>query len=119
MPNRRLTLEDPESGLSFAVEFDRWDGDRPQWHYVIAGAGETLAEGTDLRGGSASAPCEARALGDLLSFLSAYAESIEFEQRTGRESENGSLFPDSMRAAAEIIGADGFAMLAESVEVQS
>ena len=117
MPNRRLTLDDPESGLSVSVEFDRWDLDRAQWHYVISAGGEVLAEGSDLRDGAGS-PCEARALATLLGFLSAYAESVSWEARTGRESENASLFPESLRAAAEIVGSDGFAMLAESVEIR-
>lgn len=37
------------------------------------------------------------ALGSVLSFVSAFAEAIEFETRTGCESENSDLFPDTMR----------------------
>lgn len=116
---RTLTLDDPESGLTVAVSFDRWDMDRPQWAYRVSCGGELLAEGTDLHGGAAAAPCEARALADLLVFLSAYAEAVEYETRTGTSSDNRDMFPDSLLPVAEAIGSDGFAMLAESVEVRS
>ena len=117
--SRTLTLQDPESGLTFAVAFDRWDMERPQWHYRVSGpAGEIFAEGTDLRGGCASVPCESRALADLLGFIGAYAEAIEYERRTGSESDNRGLFPDSLADVAYQVGSDGFAILAESVELE-
>ena len=115
--NRTLTLEDSESGLTFAIAFDRWDLDRPQWSYRVSAGDEVLAEGSDLRGGSASVPCEAKAMADLLGFIGAYAEAIEYERRTGSESDNRDLFPATLADAADAVGSDGFAMLAESVAV--
>lgn len=112
---RTLTLFDDESGLSFLVGFDRWDLDRAQFRYVISCGSETLAVGSDLRMGSGAEPIEAQALEALLGFLSAYAEAVEHETRTGGVSDNADLFPPTMRDAAYTIGSDGFAMLAESL----
>ncbi len=114
---RTLTLSDGDSGLDVSISFDRWDLDRPQWLYVISAGGEVLAEGTDMRGGSGDSPCEARAMETLFSFLGAYAEALEYEQRTGAKSDNSGLFPDSLRSAAETIGSDGFYLLGDSVRL--
>lgn len=114
---RTLTLSDGDSGLDVSISFDRWDLDRPQWLYRISAGGDVLAEGTDMRGGSGDSPCEARAMETLFGFLAAYAEALEYETRTGSESDNSDMFPDSLRSAAETIGSDGFFMLAESVRL--
>jgi len=115
MTARTLTLSDTESGLAISVGFDRWDGDRAQFAYDIVCGSQSLASGSDLRLVALDPPSEARALESLLSFLGAYAEAIAYESRTGSVSDNADLFPDSLRAAAETIGADGFWMLGESV----
>lgn len=52
---------------------------------------------------------------DILNFLSAFAEAIGYENRTGRESENKSLFPVIMSDWA-VKNSDEFAMLGLEIE---
>lgn len=62
------------------------------WRYVVTDAdGAELVDGADLRMLSDAEP--AATLATLISFLTAAAESHDYEMRTGREGENASLFP--------------------------
>lgn len=116
-----LILDDAvNSGLTASVSFDRWDGDRPQyaWHITITAAPEDqLCEvtGTDLRLGSCSQPQDAEALETLLTFLSAYCEAIQYERRTGQESDNRRLFPEALRPWANATDPDAVTMLAQEL----
>lgn len=70
---------------------------KPLWHWVIDLPDGSEHEGTDLAGwGDAG-----EMLRSLLSFLSACAEGRNFENRTGRASENSGLFSDEVGAWAE------------------
>lgn len=108
-----LTLTLAQDNYAFAVEFDRWDGERAQFLWRVIVDGETIGYGDDLRLGSLKDPCEAEALETLLTFLSAYAESVNYSG--GHDGANVGLFPESVRPLAQAIGSDGFAMLAESL----
>lgn len=112
-----LILDDAiNSGLTVSVKFDRWDGDRPQYEYRIeisAAPEDQVCEvtGTDLRLGATDRPSDAEALACLLDFLAAYCESVQYERRTGRESDNRDLFPAELRPWAEYTDSDSVAML--------
>lgn len=72
-------------------------GQRRGWTYTILADGTPLHTGEDLSGvGDAS-----EMLATLVDFLSAWAESVEYSERTGRPGENTSLFPASLW---EIVG---------------
>ena len=65
---------------------------RYRWHIDIAGQEYTddyLQSGC--QGGSLQEGLES-----LLSFLGAFAEAIDYQQRTGRESDNSDLFPEGL-----------------------
>jgi hypothetical protein len=69
-------------------------GQRREWWYCVTVDNEHLVHsGNDLSGfGSAEVMMET-----LTSFLSAWAESVEWSKRTGQtDSENGHLFPTSL-----------------------
>lgn len=51
----------------------------------------------------------------ILSFLGAFAEARSYQQRTGRESENASLFPEFMGEWADK-NSDEFSMLGSEIE---
>ena len=113
MENPTLTLE--HEGISYSVRFDRMDGAQPQFYYRIAGpGGHVLDEGTDFRLGAGQEPAEGAALKGLFDFLGAFAEAVEYS-RDGRESDNLQLFRAPVRAIAEHVGSDGYALLAENV----
>lgn len=113
MDSPTLTLE--HEGISYSVRFDRMDGDRPQFHYRIAGPGDlVLDEGTEFRLGSGQEAAEGAALQGLFQFLGAFAEAVAYS-RDGRESANLCLFRAPVRAIAEHVGSDGYAMLAMNV----
>lgn len=107
-----LTLTIPEAPMIVDVRFDRWDGDRPQFGWSITTDGGSQ-DGTDLRLGSGSEPSLGDALRCLLDFFAAFAESVEYEHRSGAESSsNGDLFDRSLRELALALGSDTISMLA-------
>lgn len=90
---------------------DPWSGGfRQRYVYVIAnGAAGWLYTGDDIRSGVGADPDENDAMGSLLSFLSACAESRAYGDGTG---ENASLFPDHVGQWAEE-NSDAIAVAAE------
>lgn len=92
-PNGWLTYDGGQSGLAIAVRFDRYDGDRCQYEYLLAAYGLVLAAGDDLRSGSGDTINLYKQMVVLLDFLGAAVESYEFELRTGVKGENADLFP--------------------------
>ena len=68
-------------------------GQRRAWHYYIAVDGNLVHGGNDLSGYENLEGM----METLTSFLSAWAESVEWSKRTGQtDSENGHLFPTSL-----------------------
>lgn len=66
---------------------------KPQWGYTIDHPERTGWYARDLHG-----PTDHRdAVRTLLSFLTAFAEAVEYETRTGREAENSNLFPTFLK----------------------
>jgi hypothetical protein len=113
----RLIVEDDSMGLRALVSFERWDSfdGKPVYGWSIMDtSGVYGAGGSDLRLGSASEPNDAEAMRALLSFFGAWIESIQYERRTGSESDNDDLFPAALRPFAECLDADAVAMLASS-----
>ena len=94
--------------------FDRYDGDRTQWIWRIydATTGDTLATGDDLRSGSGD-DSPVSALASLLSFLGAWAESVDWSWRNGRRGENVDLFPASLADAAQATDWNDWASMAQ------
>jgi hypothetical protein len=67
-------------------------GQRRPWHYYITVEGEVAHTGDDLlASGSAD-----EALETLTSFLTAWAESLDYTDRTGNQGECDDLFPASL-----------------------
>lgn len=115
MEQPTLTFDYPQGPLTVSVRFDRWDGDRAQFWYQVASDGNTHT-GADLRLGSGQDPTLGDAMRCLLDFFGAFAEAVEYEQRSdGSESENGSLFSPGLRDVAYALGSDRIAMLARDV----
>lgn len=97
--NRNPVLTLTDLGLTIAVWFDRYDGDRSRYGYSISDAAATpdeapLAEGTDLS--MCGDPDLPEAMRTLLTFYSAAVESYDYERRTGRKGENSDLFPKAL-----------------------
>lgn len=111
MNNPTLTIE--QDGARYSVQFDRWDGDRPQFHWTIECDGIT-ATGNDLRLGAATMVSEGEALHSLLGFFSAFAEAVAYS-RGDRESDNLNLFPESLQGLAGALSADEVYLLANSL----
>ena len=109
-----LIVEDTSTGLRASVSFDRWDGDRAQYRWTLGTIGypDDDTSGDDLRMGSGAEPTDAEALHALLGFFGAYAEAVEYQQRTGTASDNAHLFPESLRDLAYGLGSDRLAMIA-------
>jgi hypothetical protein len=87
-----LTYDGGASGVALAVRFDRYDGDRCQYEYLVSDGETVLAAGDDLRSGSGAEIDLFDTMRSLVSFLGAAVESYEYEQRTGRPGENSDLF---------------------------
>lgn len=111
--NPMLTISDEEIGL-IGVKFDRWDGERAQYTWTVEVGGRVYT-GNDLRMGASDKLNCAKALTSLLGFLSAFAESIEYEHGTGIEGENIDLFPKDLREWAYGVGSDQFGLLASDL----
>lgn len=102
-----------------AVRFDNFTVslDPADWSYWIDfhgdAAGVAEIHGTDFHPVSFETDPDALVrdvMGSLLTFLDAYAEAIEYQQREGRSSENADLFPERLAEWAlaehdEIVGA--------------
>lgn len=116
MSGPRLTLTDPETQATYAVEYDRHDGAHARYLWSIETDGKTIAEGDDLRAGAGDGKPLAEMLATFFGFLAAYAESRDFERRNrGMESDNAGLFPLAVGDLAEATRSDGFYMLAEEL----
>jgi hypothetical protein len=121
----KLTLDEPRYGLRFSVQFDRVIFDRPQFYYWVSAfdpQGFTepveLDQGDTLQLGAAHGADElSEALSMLLDFVGAYCEALDYQRRTGTESDNGSMFSAELGSAIESAGfsSDDAAMLAESL----
>lgn len=111
--NPTLTISAEEIG-SIGVKFDRWDGSRAQYAWRIE-VGDHAWAGTDLRMGDSSTLSCAEALASLLTFLSAFAESVAHTMRTGIDGDNLDLFPHGLRDWAYAVGSDEFAMMADDL----
>lgn len=82
-----------------------------------------LADGTEVSGGDFHHPYMRQepsdyireAMGAFLCFLSAFAEAIEYEFRTGRPSDNRDLFPRNLREWA-YLNSDEIGMLSYDLE---
>lgn len=86
---------------SVSVRFDRFDGDRCQYHYEIKDRdGNVLAEGDDLRSGSSAEPNHAEMLSALLGFLQSPADKWQDPCRMWAES----LGDELEMARAELVG---------------
>jgi hypothetical protein len=109
-----LTFSHPEIPLTASVSFDRWDGDRPGFSWLVSSL-DGSATGSDLRLGSGSEPTLGEALRCLLDFFAAFAESVEYARRTGRNDDNLDLFPETLQSAALAIGSDELTMIARDV----
>lgn len=92
-----LTCEIRENGgdgvLSVTVRFQRFDGERVQYGYSLSYAGETVAEGNDLRSGCGEDVNHPKMMGALLSFLGAAGESYRYNGNRMGDDET-SLFPE-------------------------
>lgn len=101
---------------SLAIAFDRYDGDRCQYHYwVLDHDGAELDSGNDLRSGSGQDPNELAMIATLASFLGAAGEAVAYERHGGRESENArGLFS---REAAEWADANSDSLAMLSIEL--
>jgi hypothetical protein len=111
--NPMLTISTEEIG-SIGVRFDRWDGSRAQYAWRIEVDDQVYAD-TDLRMGDSPTLNYADALASLLTFLGAFAESVEYTMRTGIDGDNMGLFPPGLREWAYAVGSDQFAMLADDL----
>ena len=101
------------NGAFVSIEYARANGHRQHYRYHI-----DLADGTEFTGDDLSSGCNhslQSGLESLLSFLSACGESINYETRTGRESENGDLFPRNVGEWAAR-NSDELSMLATELE---
>lgn len=81
-------------------------------YHIDSPAGDYTA--SDLRSGCQGGSLQS-GLASLLCFLSAFAEAVSYSQRTGRESENLDLFPESLREWA-YANSDEFSMLLGELE---
>ena len=71
---------------------------KPIWNWYIDSREFGEYEGSDLAGwGNAG-----EMLGTMLTFLGAFAEAVNYETRTGRETENSDLFPDGLKEWATL-----------------
>lgn len=69
-----------------------------------------------IRSGVGAEPGLSEIMGTLFSFLGAWAEGNEHEQRTGRDSENSDIFSCVMLAdLLESFSSDDFAMMADEI----
>lgn len=107
--NSGITLRYPmtiSSRLLPAVDIDNVTVslDPQDWTIYIDGHGDwadiehidqTFRPGALSRDDDSAAVREA--MGAVFSFLSAFAEAVESEERTGRDAENSDLFPDELR----------------------
>lgn len=66
---------------------------RPVYTYTIAPNDVAPLTLRDLRGGCDDDHDTAAGMRALADFVGAYVESLEYSERTGRETENGDLFP--------------------------
>jgi len=90
----------PEPGIPIGtgswvtIRYAKRAGDDGQTRYkwTIIRSGKPDETGDDLQGRGGLR----RGLGDLLSFLGAFAESLAYASRTGREGENADLFPATL-----------------------
>lgn len=98
-----------------SIEYDGWtnDGRRQyQYHVDIPGyshSNNALSSGIVLNASLQSG------LESLLTFLGAFAESVQYSERTGRESENGDMFPSELREWATE-NSDEFTMIQLELE---
>ena len=111
--NTRMTIVD--NGTHYHISFDRWDSlqnDRARWSWEIySETAGRIAAGDDLTTvPQAGVPNYAEALGTLLSFASACAES----QDSATRGENANLFDCEFSEYG--LGADDLSVLAECVE---
>lgn len=112
--------------IMFSVDYDAYDGERWGYRWTIAHretafgyAPSKLQTGTDLHSGACSEDNPdtlSRMLGTLLSFVGAYLEALDYESRTGEESENGRLFNAKVASALSESSSDEVAMWAMEVE---
>lgn len=110
-----LIVQDSDLDIRASVRFDRWDGPRAQYVWTIESltSPEITATGDDLRLGPFDRNCQdAEALATLLGFFGAYCDAVQYERRSGRESDNSDLFPETLRDLADVTDSDALAMLA-------
>lgn len=86
---------------------------RDRFDYWIDFDGQEVF-GSDLCSGVGGCSLQS-ALASLLSFLGAFAESIGYETRTGRDSENSDMFPAILRDWA-YLHAEEFSILEDEIE---
>lgn len=118
-----MVIECPNIPLTFKVWWDRWDGDRPGYGYLISttvdGYGNNhglMSKGDDLRLGAASEHNLTEAMVCLLDFFSAFCEGVKYEKREGRSSENSDLFIGCKNFVLDCgIGSDEIAMIREEI----
>lgn len=91
----RLVAQLDNVPMAIAIEYDRHDGDRHVYRWIVT-VEDREWTATDLRSGSADlfhAPPLAEMLATLLGFMGAAADSLEYGRRTGTVGENADLFP--------------------------
>lgn len=89
-------------------------GSRSRYTWTIDLPGGESFSGSDLQSGSWGGSLQS-GFESLLSFLGAFAESLSYSLRTGRETENGDLFPVGLRAWA-MTNSEEFSMLQCEIE---
>lgn len=99
-----------------SIEYSPLPGDesrvRYRWHIDLSDGAEF--SGDDLQSGCCGGSLQ-QGFDSLLSFLGAFAESVGYTARTGRESENADLFPIGLADWATE-NSDEFAMLQSELE---
>lgn len=87
-------------GLGVSIAFDSYDRTelRQTYAYRIydVQTGDTLHEGADLRCGSNEDAPLAKMLATFLGFVSAWCDSLGYEERSGRDGENADMFPRTL-----------------------
>ena len=108
-----LRIGDAWLELTYARREGREGRTRYAWSVLLPDGAEEA--GDDLQSGCGGGNLQ-EGFGSLLSFLGACAEAIDYQERTGRESDNADLFPPRVAAWAADVGTDAFSMLALEIE---
>jgi hypothetical protein len=117
------TLESWDFSVAYA-EYDHAQGRHAyDWNVTLDGtvlATSVVDWDSKLRAGC-SGPYDqpeslARMLGSLFSFLGAWAEALEYSERTGTDSENGDLFGSGLYPMLDRFSSDDLSIMGSDIE---